>query len=47
MIWNIVHQNTYADPLLSITRESMRLEDQPWLCSPLVWRSGYQYADVP
>ncbi|MDZ4799798.1 MAG: M81 family metallopeptidase [Bryobacteraceae bacterium] len=46
MIWNIVHQNTYAEPLLSVTRQSMRLEEQPGILAASV-AGGYQYADVP
>lgn len=46
MIWNIVHQNTYAEPLLSVTRESMQLEQRPGVLAASV-AGGYQYADVP
>lgn len=46
MIWNIVHQNTYAEPLLSVTLQSMRLEEQPRVLAASV-AGGYQYADVP
>jgi microcystin degradation protein MlrC len=46
MIWNIVFQNTYAEPLLSVVRESMRLEEEPGILAASV-SAGYQYADVP
>jgi microcystin degradation protein MlrC len=46
MIWNIVFQNTYTEPLLSVTRESMELEQRPEILAASV-AGGYQYADVP
>lgn len=46
MIWNIVHQNTYAEPLRSVVAESIRLEEQPGILAASV-AGGYQYADVP
>jgi hypothetical protein len=29
MIWNIIHQNTYAEPLLPIVHDTIRLEQRP------------------
>lgn len=46
MIWNIVHQNTYAEPLLSVVRDSQELEGRPGVLAASV-AGGYQYADVP
>ena len=46
MLWNIVHQNTYAEPLRSITEASMELERQPGILAASV-ACGYQYNDVP
>ena len=46
MIWNIVFQNTFAEPLLSVTRDSMELEEGPEILAASV-AGGYQYADVP
>jgi microcystin degradation protein MlrC len=47
MVYNIIFQNTYAPPLLSITRASMELErDNPKILAASVM-GGYQYADVP
>jgi microcystin degradation protein MlrC len=46
MIWNIVYQNTYTEPLLSVTRDSMELEQRPGILAASV-AGGYQYADVP
>jgi microcystin degradation protein MlrC len=46
MIWNIVYQNTNAEPLLSVTRDSMQLEQRPDILAASV-SGGYQYADVP
>jgi microcystin degradation protein MlrC len=45
MIWNIIHQNTYAEPLLDVTRDSRQLEQQPGILAASV-AGGYQYADV-
>ncbi len=46
MILNIVHQNTYAEPLLPVTRESQDLEGRSEILAASV-AGGYQYADVP
>ncbi len=45
LVWNIVYQNTYAEPLLSVTKASMDLEEQPGVLSASVV-GGYQYADA-
>jgi microcystin degradation protein MlrC len=47
MVYNIIFQNTYAEPLLPITRASMELEQSnPKVLAASVM-GGYQYADVP
>src|SRR5262245_59587948 len=47
MVYNIIFQNTYADPLLPITRASMELErTSPKVLATSVM-GGYQYGDVP
>ncbi|HUS05495.1 MAG TPA: M81 family metallopeptidase [Bryobacteraceae bacterium] len=46
MIWNIVHQNTYSEPLRQVTRDSQELEQRPDILAASV-AGGYQYADVP
>jgi microcystin degradation protein MlrC len=46
MVYNIIFQNTYAEPLLPITQESIRLEGRPKILAASV-SGGYQYADVP
>jgi microcystin degradation protein MlrC len=47
MIYNIIFQNTYAEPFLHITKASMDLEQSnPKILSVSVM-GGYQYADVP
>lgn len=46
MVYNIVFQNTYAEPMLPIVRESIRLEQDPRILAVSV-PGGYQYADVP
>jgi len=46
MLWNIVHQNTAAEPLRSITTASVELERQPGILAASV-ACGYQYGDVP
>ena len=46
MLWNIVHQNTFAEPLLPITQASIDLEKQPGILAASV-ACGYQYNDVP
>ncbi|MBV6430565.1 MAG: hypothetical protein IANPNBLG_00679 [Bryobacteraceae bacterium] len=46
MVYNIIFQNTYAEPLLPITRESIALEKNPKILAVSV-SGGYQYGDVP
>lgn len=47
MIFNIIFQNTYAEPFLPITRASMDLEQSnPKILAASVM-GGYQYSDVP
>jgi microcystin degradation protein MlrC len=46
MLWNIVHQNTFAEPLFPITQASIDLEKQPGILAASV-AGGYQYNDVP
>lgn len=46
MLWNLVFQNTYEEPLKSITEASIELERQPGILSASV-AGGYQYNDVP
>ncbi|MFN7935591.1 MAG: M81 family metallopeptidase [Bryobacteraceae bacterium] len=46
MIYNIIFQNTYAEPLLPITNASIALEKNPKILAASV-SGGYQYADVP
>ncbi len=46
MIFNIAFQHTKSPPLLPITDESRRLEEQPKILAASV-AGGYQYADVP
>lgn len=47
MVYNIIFQNTYAEPLLPITRAAMDLEQSdPRILSVSVM-GGYQYGDVP
>ncbi|MBS1829069.1 MAG: M81 family metallopeptidase [Acidobacteria bacterium] len=46
MVYNIIFQNTYAEPLLPITNESIALEKNPKVLAVSV-SGGYQYADVP
>lgn len=46
MIWNIIFQNTYTEPLLPVTADSMQLEQRPDILAASV-AGGYQYADVP
>jgi len=46
LLWNIVHQNTSAEPLRSITAASIELERQPGILAASV-ACGYQYNDVP
>ncbi len=47
MIYNIIFQNTYAEPLLPITRASMDLEQSNPKVLAVSVMGGYQYADVP
>jgi microcystin degradation protein MlrC len=46
LLWNIVHQNTSAEPLRSITAASIELERRPGILAASV-ACGYQYNDVP
>lgn len=46
MVYNIIFQNTYVDPLLPITNESIAIEKNPKILGASV-SGGYQYADVP
>jgi len=46
MIYNIVFQNTFSNPLLPITTESKKLEENEKILAVSV-SGGYQYADVP
>jgi microcystin degradation protein MlrC len=46
MVYNIVFQNTFSEPLLPITTESKRLEEDEGILAVSV-AGGYQYADVP
>jgi microcystin degradation protein MlrC len=46
MVWNIIFQNTFAEPLMPVVRQSIELEAQPGILSASV-AGGYQYADVP
>jgi microcystin degradation protein MlrC len=47
MVYNIVFQHTYSEPLLPVTRAAMELErTNPKILSVSVM-GGYQYADVP
>ena len=46
MLWNLVFQNTYEEPLKTITDASIELELQPGILSVSV-AGGYQYNDVP
>jgi microcystin degradation protein MlrC len=46
MLWNLAFQNTYEEPLLSITQASIELEQQPGILAASV-AGGYQYNDVP
>jgi microcystin degradation protein MlrC len=45
MIWNIIHQNTYTEPLLRIVQDTIELEGRPEILAASV-AGGYQYADV-
>lgn len=46
MVYNIIFQNTYINPLLDITNASIDLEKNPKILAASV-SGGYQYADVP
>ena len=46
MVYNIIFQNTYSEPLLPITNESIQMESRPKILAASV-SGGYQYADVP
>lgn len=46
MLWNIVFQNTFQEPLKGITMASMELEQQPGILAASV-AGGYQYNDAP
>ncbi len=46
MVYNIVFQSTFREPLLPITSESKRLEENDKILAVSV-AGGYQYADVP
>jgi len=46
MVYNIIFQNTYAEPLMPIRQDSMDLEKNPKILAVSV-SGGYQYADVP
>ncbi len=46
MVYNIVFQNTFSEPLLPITSDSKRLEEDDRILAVSV-AGGYQYADVP
>jgi len=46
MVYNIIFQNTYAEPLMPVTKQSIALEGNPGILAASV-SGGYQYADVP
>lgn len=46
MVYNIIFQNTFAQPLLPIVQDSIELEKNPRILAASV-SGGYQYADVP
>ncbi len=45
LLWNLVHQNTYQEPLRPITEASIALESEPGILAASV-ACGYQYNDV-
>jgi microcystin degradation protein MlrC len=45
LVWNIIYQNTFQEPLLSVVQASQALERQPGILAASVV-GGYQYADV-
>jgi microcystin degradation protein MlrC len=47
MVYNIIFQNTYAEPLLPITRATMDLEQSNPKILAVTVMGGYQYGDVP
>jgi microcystin degradation protein MlrC len=47
MVYNIIFQNTYAEPLLPITRATMDLEKSNPKILAITVMGGYQYSDVP
>ena len=47
MVYNIIFQNTYAEPLLPITKASMDLERSNPKVLAVSVMGGYQYGDVP
>lgn len=47
MLYNILYQNTFAEPLRPIVAESRRLEKQNPRILAVSVSGGYQYADVP
>jgi microcystin degradation protein MlrC len=47
MVYNIIFQNTYAEPLLPIVRASMDLEQSDPKVLAVSIMGGYQYGDVP
>ena len=47
MVYNIIFQNTYAEPLLPITKATMDLEKGNPKILAVTVMGGYQYGDVP
>lgn len=47
MVYNIIFQNTYADPLRAITEETIEMEKRNPKILAVSASGGYQYADVP
>jgi microcystin degradation protein MlrC len=47
MVYNIIFQNTYAEPFLPITKASMELERSNSKVLAVSVMGGYQYGDVP
>jgi len=45
MVWNILHQNTAAEPLRSVMADAASLEERPGILAANV-AAGYPYADV-
>ena len=46
MVFNLAYQNTYAEPFLHITNETIRLEKENPRILAATAQGGYQYADV-